>query len=63
MALEEPFQTVLIDQPSAEDTIAFLHRLKQTSEIHLAVRYLDTALVAAVQPKGGFTSSRGRPES
>ena len=46
-ALERRFQTVLVDQPSVEDTISILRGLRERYEVHHGVRIKDAALVAA----------------
>ena len=61
-ALERRFQTVLVDQPSVEDTIAILRGLKETYEIHHSVRYRDSALVAAATMSDRYISDRFLPD-
>ena len=61
-ALERRFQTVLVDQPSVEDTIAILRGLKETYEIHHSVRYRDAALVAAATLSSRYISDRFLPD-
>ena len=61
-ALERRFQTVLVDQPSVEDTIAILRGLKETYEIHHSVRYKDSALVAAASLSHRYISDRFLPD-
>ena len=48
-ALERRFQTVLVDQPTVEDTISILRGLKERYEVHHGVRIKDAALVAAAK--------------
>ncbi len=61
-ALERRFQTVLVDQPTVEDTIAILRGLKETYEIHHSVRFRDTALVAAASLSHRYISDRFLPD-
>ena len=44
-ALERRFQTVLVDQPTVEDTISILRGLKERYEIHHGVRITDNAII------------------
>jgi ATP-dependent Clp protease ATP-binding subunit ClpB len=61
-ALERRFQTVLVEEPGVEDTIAILRGLKETYEIHHSVRYKDTALVAAATLSHRYISDRFLPD-
>ena len=42
-ALERRFQTVLVDQPTVEDTISILRGLRERYELHHGVRIKDSA--------------------
>ena len=46
-ALERRFQTVLVGEPSVEDTISILRGLRERYEVHHGVKIQDSALVAA----------------
>src|SRR6185503_10224727 len=61
-ALERRFQTVLIDQPSVEDTIAILRGLKERYEVHHGVRIQDAALVAAAVLSQRYITDRFLPD-
>jgi ATP-dependent Clp protease ATP-binding subunit ClpB len=61
-ALERRFQTVLVQEPSVEDTIAILRGLKETYEIHHSVRYKDTALVGAATLSHRYITDRFLPD-
>lgn len=61
-ALERRFQTVLVDQPSVEDTISILRGLKERYEVHHGVRIKDTALVAAAVLSNRYISDRFLPD-
>ena len=61
-ALERRFMTVLIGEPSVEDTIAILRGLKERYEVHSGVRILDSALVAAARLADRHISDRFMPD-
>ena len=61
-ALERRFQTVLVDQPSVEDTISILRGLRERYEIHHGVRIKDSALVAAAVLSQRYISDRFLPD-
>ena len=61
-ALERRFQTVLVDQPSVEDTISILRGLKERYEVHHGVRIKDTALVAAAVLSNRYITDRFLPD-
>jgi ATP-dependent Clp protease ATP-binding subunit ClpB len=61
-ALERRFQTVLVDQPSVEDTISILRGLKERYEVHHGVRIKDSALVAAAVMSSRYISDRFLPD-
>ncbi len=61
-ALERRFQTVLIDQPTPEDTISILRGLKERFEVHHGVRILDPAIVAAATLSHRYISDRFLPD-
>ncbi|HPT87442.1 MAG TPA: ATP-dependent chaperone ClpB [Bacillota bacterium] len=61
-ALERRFQTVLVDQPTVEDTISILRGLSERYEIHHGVRIKDSALVAAAVLSNRYISDRFLPD-
>jgi ATP-dependent Clp protease ATP-binding subunit ClpB len=61
-ALERRFQTVMVDQPSVEDTISILRGLKERYEVHHGVRIKDSALVAAAILSTRYISDRFLPD-
>ena len=61
-ALERRFQTVLVDQPSVEDTISILRGLRERYELHHGVRIKDSAMVAAAVLSNRYISDRFLPD-
>jgi len=61
-ALERRFQTVIVDQPSVEDTVSILRGLKEKYEIHHGVRIKDAALVAAAELSNRYIADRFLPD-
>jgi ATP-dependent Clp protease ATP-binding subunit ClpB len=61
-ALERRFQTVLVDEPSVEDTIAILRGLKERYEVHHKVEITDPAIVAAAQLSHRYITNRQLPD-
>jgi len=61
-ALERRFQTVLVDQPTVEDTISILRGLRERYETHHGVRIKDTALVAAAVLSQRYITDRFLPD-
>ncbi len=61
-ALERRFQTVMVDQPSVENTISILRGLKEKYEIHHGVRITDSAIVAAAELSNRYISDRFLPD-
>jgi ATP-dependent Clp protease ATP-binding subunit ClpB len=61
-ALERRFQTVLVDQPTVEDTISILRGLRERYEVHHGVRIKDSALVAAAVLSNRYISDRFLPD-
>ncbi|MEE8349384.1 MAG: ATP-dependent chaperone ClpB [Acidobacteriota bacterium] len=61
-ALERRFQSVLVDQPSVEDTISILRGLNEKYEVHHGVRIKDSALVAAAVLSDRYIAERFLPD-
>jgi ATP-dependent Clp protease ATP-binding subunit ClpC len=61
-ALARRFQPILIPEPTAEDTLAILHGLKDRYEAHHQVRYEDAALGAAVELSDRYITDRFLPD-
>jgi ATP-dependent Clp protease ATP-binding subunit ClpB len=61
-ALERRFQKILVDEPSAEDTVAILRGLKQRYEIHHGVEITDSAIVTDVMLSRRYISDRNSPD-
>ena len=61
-ALERRFQSVLIEEPSVEDTIGILRGLKERYELHHGVKIRDNALVAAAVLSGKYIADRFLPD-
>jgi len=61
-ALERRFQTVLIEQPSVEDTISILRGLRERYEVHHGVKIKDSALVSAAVLSNRYISERFLPD-
>lgn len=61
-ALERRFQTVMVDEPSVEDTIAILRGLKERYEVYHGVKIQDQALIAAATLSNRYISDRFLPD-
>ena len=61
-ALERRFQTVLVSEPSVEDTIAILRGLKERYEVYHGVKIKDSALVAAATLSQRYITDRFLPD-
>lgn len=61
-ALERRFQTVMVDEPSTEDSISILRGIKDKYEIHHGVRIKDDAVIAAVEMSHRYISDRFLPD-
>ena len=61
-ALARRFQTVLVSEPSVEETISILRGLTERYEAHHRVRIADAALVAAADLSNRYISDRFLPD-
>jgi ATP-dependent Clp protease ATP-binding subunit ClpB len=61
-ALERRFQTVLVDQPTVEDSISILRGLKDRFEVHHGVKIQDAALVNAATLSHRYITDRFLPD-
>jgi ATP-dependent Clp protease ATP-binding subunit ClpB len=61
-ALTRRFQTVLVEEPSVEDSIAILRGLKEKYEIHHGVRITDSAIISAVTLSHRYIADRFLPD-
>jgi ATP-dependent Clp protease ATP-binding subunit ClpB len=61
-ALERRFQTVLIEEPSIEETISILRGLQDRYENFHKVKIMDEALIAAAELSSRYVSDRFLPD-
>ena len=61
-ALERRFQTVIVDEPSVEDSVSILRGIKDKYELHHGVRIKDDAIIAAVELSNRYISERYLPD-
>lgn len=61
-ALVRRFQTVLIDEPSVEDTISILRGLQERYEVYHKIEILDEALIAAAELSHRYIADRFLPD-
>src|SRR5207237_214572 len=61
-ALERRFQTVLVSEPTVEDTISILRGLRERYQIHHKVTFKDSARVAAAVLSYRYVSDRFLPD-
>jgi ATP-dependent Clp protease ATP-binding subunit ClpB len=61
-ALERRFQTVMVGEPTVEDTISILRGLRDRYQIHHKVNLKDAALVAAAVLSHRYISDRFLPD-
>ncbi|MFA6930148.1 MAG: ATP-dependent chaperone ClpB [Lentisphaeria bacterium] len=61
-ALERRFQTILVAEPSVEDTVSILRGLRERYEIHHGVSIRDAALVSAAVLADRYVADRFLPD-
>jgi ATP-dependent Clp protease ATP-binding subunit ClpC len=61
-ALERRFQTVTVDPPSEEDTVAILKGLREQYEKHHQLHISDESIQAAVQLSNRYISGKFQPD-
>jgi len=61
-ALERRFQTVLVDEPTVEDTISILRGLKERYEVFHGVKIHDNAIIAAATLSNRYITDRFLPD-
>ncbi len=61
-ALARRFQPVVVDEPTAEDTISILRGIKEKYEQHHKVRISDSALVSAATLSNRYITDRFLPD-
>ena len=61
-ALERRFQTVLVGEPTVEDTISILRGLKERYEVFHGVKINDSALIAAATLSDRYITDRFLPD-
>lgn len=61
-ALERRFQTVLVDEPTVEDTISILRGIKEKFEVFHGIRITDGAIVEAAVLSNRYIPDRQLPD-
>jgi len=61
-ALERRFQTIIVEPPSKDDTLAILKGLQDRYEAHHRVRFTDEALYQAVELSNRYITGRCLPD-
>jgi ATP-dependent Clp protease ATP-binding subunit ClpB len=61
-ALVRRFQTVMIEEPSVEDTISILRGLQEKYEVYHKIEILDEALIAAAELSHRYIADRHLPD-
>ena len=61
-ALERRFQSIIVNEPSQEETVTILKGIQQRYEDHHNVTYSDDAVQAAVELSTRYISDRCLPD-
>ncbi len=61
-ALERRFQSVMVNEPSVEDSISILRGIKDKYELHHGVRIKDDAVIASVELSSRYITDRFLPD-
>lgn len=61
-ALMRRFQTVIIDEPSIDETVSILRGVKEKYEVHHGVQIMDAAIVAAARLSKRYIMDRFLPD-
>lgn len=61
-ALERRFAKVIVDEPSADETLAILRGIKEKYEIHHGLKITDSALESAVKLSQKYIADRKLPD-
>lgn len=61
-ALERRFQPIMVEEPSAEDTVSILRGLKEKYEMHHGLRISDEAITTAVNLSARYITDRFLPD-
>ncbi len=61
-ALERRFQKIVVEQPTPEETLDVLKRIREQYEAHHCVRYTDAALAACVDLTHRYVTDRFFPD-
>jgi len=61
-ALMRRFQTVVVEEPTFEETVSILRGIKEKYEVHHGVRILDAALLSTVKLSSRYITDRFLPD-
>jgi ATP-dependent Clp protease ATP-binding subunit ClpB len=61
-ALERRFQSVMVNEPSVEDSVSILRGIKDKYELHHGVRIKDDAVIASVELSDRYITDRFLPD-